>query len=296
MSARAAPSPGERARIRAVAIVPARLASQRLPRKMLLAETGTPLFAHTARRVALSGAIERVVVATDSEEIEASARALGIECVRTRPDHASGTDRVFEAWQMLAAADAGEADVVLDVQGDEPELDPEDLGRLVAAFHEAEVEIATLCGPVSSPAEADFSHVVKVVRDARGDALYFSRSAIPHRASPPGGEPSRAYSRAGAPPWLGALRRHVGVYAFRPAALARFCALPEGTLEGIENLEQLRWLESGRRMRVLDALHVPLGIDTRSDYDAFVERVLRASAAEPGSRPPRSRASGRRPD
>ena len=270
------PPPGSsdpRERIRAAAVIPARLASQRLPGKMLLAETGLPLVVHTARNVSRSGAFERVVVATDDEGIAAAVRAHDHEAVLTRADHPSGTDRVHEAVGQLGA----DFDVVVNVQGDEPELDPTDLGRLVAAFSDPAVELATLAGPLApdqegetgawEAPEANTPQVVKVVCDSRGDALYFSRAKIPHRA----------HGRGDKPDWSGLARRHVGVYAFRPAALSAFCALPPGVLERTENLEQLRWLEAGRRIRVLDTDHVPLGIDTRSDYDAF---VLRAAAAE----------------
>jgi 3-deoxy-manno-octulosonate cytidylyltransferase (CMP-KDO synthetase) len=255
-------------RLRAVAIVPARIASQRLPRKMLLAETGLPLFVHTVRNVERCPAIARVVVATDGDELLALAREHGIDARRTRADHTSGTDRVFEALGALGPA---ACDVVINVQGDEPEVDPQDLARLVEAFADGSVEAATLCGRCATAVEAQAPQVVKVVRAENGDALYFSRSTIPFRAL----DGASAYPRADAAPWLDVVRRHIGVYAFRPAALARFVALPRGALERLENLEQLRWLEAGQRMRVIEARHVPLGIDTRLDYDAFVQRVAR---------------------
>jgi 3-deoxy-manno-octulosonate cytidylyltransferase (CMP-KDO synthetase) len=244
---------------------------------MLLDDTGRALFEHTAQNVASCPAIARVVVATDSQEIAERAAQRDVEAVLTRPDHASGTDRVFEALGKLDE----EYDVVLNVQGDEPELDTDDLGRLVEAFSAAEVEIATLAGPLHSEPEADATQVVKVVLDARGDALYFSRSQIPHRPTDHGSDPVPSYARAGAPTWLGLVRRHIGVYGFRPGALAEFCGLPQGPLEATENLEQLRWLEAGRRIRVLETDHVPLGIDTREDYDAF---VARARGEAPASR------------
>ena len=263
-----------RGSMRAVAILPARLASRRLPRKMLLAETGKPLFVHTAERVAACRAIQRVVVATDSREILEAAREAGIEARLTREDHESGTDRVQEAFAGLGD---GPWEVVLGVQADEPEIEASDLEALVAAFAEPEVEAASLCAPFEREEEAEAPQAVKVVRDARGDALYFSRAPIPYRAPParPGEATAGAgaYARAGAPARCGVLRRHVGVYAFRPAALARFCALPSGALEGLENLEQLRWLEAGRRMRVLELARAPMGIDTRADYDLFVARM-----------------------
>jgi 3-deoxy-manno-octulosonate cytidylyltransferase (CMP-KDO synthetase) len=260
-------------RIRAVAIIPARIASRRLARKMLLADTGRALFEHTAHNVASCPAIERVVVATDSDEIAAQAAQRDIEAVLTRPDHASGTDRIHEALSHLDA----EFDVVLNVQGDEPELDTDDLARLVGTFADPAVQLATLAGPLHSEREADATQVVKVVVDRNGDALYFSRSLLPHRPTDHGTDPLPSYAREGAPGWLGLVRRHIGVYAFRPVALAEFCGLPQGPLERVENLEQLRWLEAGHRIRVLDTSHVPLGIDTQADYDAFVARVGRSS-------------------
>ena len=201
--------PGRRGNPRALAIVPARLGSTRMPRKMLRRDTGRYLFEHTVRNAERAVDVERVVLATDAEEIVAAARSVGITALSTSPDHPSGTDRIHEAYQAL-----GEAyDVVINVQGDEPELPPGDLDLLIGAFADPDVEIATLCTPVGTRAEALSASVVKVVRDTRGDALYFSRSAIPsfeHPSRPP---------RPGAP-GLAAVLRHVGVYAFRPAALA----------------------------------------------------------------------------
>jgi 3-deoxy-manno-octulosonate cytidylyltransferase (CMP-KDO synthetase) len=246
---------------RAIAILPARLASTRLPRKMLLAETGRCLFEHTARAALASGAFARVVVATDAAEIADAAGAAGLESIRTRADHKSGTDRVAEAWQLLAAA--GErADVVVNVQGDEPEADPTDLARVLEPFADPEVEIATLAAPLSTEEEWRSPSVVKVVCDARGTALYFSRAPIPGRGH-------------GAPPIPARdlpARRHIGVYAFTPDALRRCASLPVGRLEQAESLEQLRWLEAGTRIRVAAASRAPAGIDTREDYDGFLSR------------------------
>lgn len=243
----------------ALAIIPARLGSTRLSRKMLLRETGRYLFEHTARNLIDGGAVQRVVVATDSEEILGAAREVGLEALMTRDDHASGTDRVHEAWSLLREG-GSRAGVVVNVQGDEPDLDAEDLRALVAAFEEPEVELATLWTELEAEEAADPS-AVKVVLDARGDALYFTRAAVP----------DARHARAGAP--APAYKRHVGVYAFRPAALERFCALPPGELEQLESLEQLRWLEAGHKLRVLRARHRPRGIDTAEDYLAFKNRI-----------------------
>ena len=247
----------ERHGIRAVAIVPARLGSTRLARKMLLARTGSYLFEHTAKNAARASAIERVVVATDAPEILAAAREVGVEALLTAATHPSGTDRVNEALSLLERAGEGPWDVVINVQGDEPELPPEGLSDLVAAFRDPTVEIATLCTPIRERSEIEDPGVVKVVVDRNGDALYFSRSPIPSLARASGGFVHR---------------RHAGVYAFRPAALRRFCALPPSPLELTESLEQLRWLEAGGRIRVLETREIPVGIDTAEHYALFLER------------------------
>lgn len=249
---------------RALAIIPARLASSRLARKMLLEAGGLPLFAHTVRNVEASGACARVVLATDAPEILARAVELGIEAVLTRPEHPSGTDRVHEAWRALAAR--GErAEVLLNVQGDEPELEARDLCALVAAFADPAVRLATLAVALAEPELVASPHVVKVVTDRRGDALYFSRAAIPADGH------ARLESARGAGEPVH--RRHVGVYAFAPAALEQFCALPRGVYEMRENLEQLRWLEAGERLRVVRATRAPVGIDTAQDFERFAQRV-----------------------
>ncbi len=260
---------------RALAVVPARLASTRLPRKMLLRETGRYLFQHTVENVRGCPAIERVVLATDSEEVLRAAAEVGVEALATSPAHPSGTDRVHEALGQLLERGEGPWDVVVNVQGDEPELPQADLTRLVAAFAEPAVELATLWAPLEGRAELGSPSVVKVVLDARGDALYFSRAPIPCAE-----HPSRPAQGAPAPP-----RRHVGVYAFRPDALARFCALPRGVLERTESLEQLRWLEAGRRVRCVEATRSTVGIDTPEDYAVFVEhrRAIDRREGAPGN-------------
>jgi len=243
---------------------------------MLLAETGRCLFLHTADAVRASGAFARIVIATDAPEIADAAREAGFESAMTRPDHRSGTDRVCEAWLALAAK--GErADVVVNVQGDEPESDPADLARVVAVFAQDGVEIATLAAPFSTEEEWRSPSVVKVVCDAHGSALYFSRAPIP----------GRGHGAAPLPPAQLPVRRHIGVYAFTPAALLRCAALAPGRLEAAESLEQLRWLEAGEKIQVAAASRAPAGIDTREDYDGFVARRRTASgpgAANPGGR------------
>lgn len=277
MSAAASRNSGTIPELRAVAIIPARLASQRLPRKMLLDRTGLPLFVHTARNVAACPAFARVVVATDSPEILAAAAAHGVEARLTRVDHPSGTDRVNECYAALRA-EGERAAIVVNVQGDEPDLSPFDLARLVAAFDDRAVELATLAAPLASTTASDATlfaspSVVKVVCDARGDALYFSRAPIP------------ALGHAANPGEVEIARRHIGVYAFTPNALTRFCTLPRGVLEQRESLEQLRWLEHGGKLRVIDAARAPQGIDTLRDYEDFVLRTeANARRTEPNAR------------
>lgn len=251
-------------RLRAVAIIPARIGSSRLPRKMLLRAGGRYLFEHTLRNVARCAAVGRVVLATDSSEIRSAARECDLEALMTSPEHPSGTDRVCEALEQLQAEPEAEPiDVVVNVQGDEPDLEAGDLARLIEAFADPAVEMATLCATIASVREAEDPSVVKVVCDQHGDALYFSRATIPTRGHARGSQAEREE--------LSKLRRHVGVYAFRPTALRLFSSLPVSPLEQSENLEQLRWLEAGRRMRVVEASHVPLGIDTERDYQEFVQ-------------------------
>ncbi len=247
--------------LRAIAILPARIGSTRLPRKVLLDASGLPLFVHTARNAMLCKGLGKVIVATDSADVLAAADSHGIEALSTRSDHQSGTDRVREALDALG----GTWDVVLNVQADEPDLNPADLENLIAAFEDPGTVAATLSVPIESQEDLERSSVVKIVLDREGRALYFSRSAIPSRvhARHPEGEHSKEP--------LGL--RHIGVYAYRPAALRRFCDLEPGRLEGLENLEQLRWLEHGNSMRVLPASRAPRGIDTPEDYAEFLERI-----------------------
>jgi 3-deoxy-manno-octulosonate cytidylyltransferase (CMP-KDO synthetase) len=198
--------------------------------------------------------------------------------VLTSPTHSSGTDRVCEAFEQLLARGAGPFDVVLNVQGDEPEIRGETLDPLIAAFAAPEVELATLCTPLPDAREALDTSVVKVVRDRNGDALYFSRAPIPGLA------PTSRES-ASAP-----FQRHVGVYAFRPSALREFCALPRGAYEVRESLEQLRWLEAGRRIRVLEASEGSVGIDTPEHYAQFLARERARAAPQTNVPPVRSQA------
>ena len=245
-------------------VIPARYASTRLPAKMLAPIAGRPLVQWVWERACASGA-ERVILATDDERIREAALAFGADCVLTEAAHASGTDRVAEVARRLALpADA----IVVNVQGDEPLIDPSLIRRLAEALAvDASAQIATIVAPIRDLAQFLDPNCVKAVCDAAGRALYFSRAPIPWpRDAAPGARPAR-FDGA----W-----RHLGLYAYRVAGLARFASLAPTPLELRERLEQLRALEHGLRIRVLalDAAPPP-GVDTLED----LERVRASLAA-----------------
>jgi 3-deoxy-manno-octulosonate cytidylyltransferase (CMP-KDO synthetase) len=243
-----------------LAVIPARHAAERLPGKPLLRETGMTLIEHGWRRVKAARRIDAVVVATDDARILDAARAFGAEAVLTSTACRSGTDRVAEA--VAGRTGLG---LVLNVQGDEPEIDPGALDRLVERMGTDDAPMGTIACPFrDAPAVADPNRV-KVVVDRRGRALYFSRSPLPYRRDPAAG---------------GATLLHVGVYAFRPDFLAAFARLPSTPLEAAEKLEQLRALEHGHAIAVEVVDVAPwAGIDTRADYEAFLARWKAGGAA-----------------
>ena len=238
-------------------LIPARLASTRLPRKPLAEIAGIPMVVRVAQRAALSGAT-RVVVAADHADILAACAAHGVQATLTRAEHATGSDRLAQACELLGLT--GD-DVVVNVQGDEPLIDP----ALVAACanllgERNDCVMSTAAHAIDSIAELDDPNVVKVVLDAEGRALYFSRAAIPWwRDARSSGRPALP-----TPPAL----RHIGLYAYRAAFLRRFAELPASPLERIESLEQLRVLWHGERIAVYlsDSRPGP-GVDTPGDLE-----------------------------
>ena len=235
-------------------IIPARLASTRLPGKPLADLGGKPMVVRVAERAALSGAA-RVIVATDHEDILAACRAHGVEALMTRSDHPSGTDRIAEVAAAIGLAPDA---VVVNVQGDEPLIDPA-LVAATAALITSEVPMATAAHPISSAEDVFNPNVVKVVLDAKGRALYFSRAAIPwHRD---GFAQSSAILPAGYRPL-----RHIGLYAYSQAFLQAYPALAVSPLEQVEALEQLRVLWNGYPIAVhLTDAAPAAGIDTPED-------------------------------
>lgn len=256
----------------AIAVIPARYASTRFPAKPLAKDTGKYLIQHVCERVDQARSLMRTIVATDDERIVEAVRSFGGEAVLTRADHASGTDRVAEVAAGL------ECDIVVNVQGDEPELEPASVDQLVSLLSaEAGCPVATLACPFAKIPSGDPADpaAVKVVVDRRGRALYFSRSLIPHRRvdGPLSMDPAQQRSAAS----LGEPLLHLGIYAYRRSFLLELAALPPTPLEQAECLEQLRVLEHGHPMAVGIVDRAAVGIDTPQDYAAFVKRVRAAS-------------------
>ena len=239
-----------------VAIVPARLASTRLPRKPLADLAGEPMVVRVARRAAASGA-SLVVVATDSEEVLAACESFGVAAVRTRADHPTGTDRLAEAAETLQLADEA---IVVNLQGDEPLLPPQVVTRVAGLLAQRpDCAMATAAHPLADAAEFFDPNVVKVVTDAGGRALLFSRAPIPWARD--AFAAARDRLPEGLPAW-----RHVGLYAYRAGFLRRFPGLPRAPIEEQENLEQLRALWHGFGIAVLPlAEPLPPGVDTPED-------------------------------
>lgn len=244
------------------ALIPARLASTRLPRKPLADIAGLPMVVRVARRAALSGAA-RVVVAADDAAIVDACRAHDVEALLTRADHASGSDRLAEACVALGLDGA---DAVVNVQGDEPMIDPALVARTAALLDEhPDCVMGTAAHAIDDEADFRNPNIVKVVLDARGRALYFSRAAIPHWRDAP--------SADALPPRPTALR-HIGLYAYRAAFLRRFPTLAPAPVETTEALEQLRVLWHGERIAVHVTDTAPgIGVDTPEDLER-VRRLL----------------------
>lgn len=248
----------------AVAIIPARLGSTRFPEKVLARATGQTLLQHVHDRARLATSISRVVVAADDPRIAAAVKGFGGECVLTSPGHPNGTSRLAEAATLLGLPDDA---IVANVQGDEPELDPALIDAGVAALLGTDADAATVASPFAPDEDPDNPNIVKVVVDARGLALYFSRACVPFQG--------RAAIGAAARPL-----KHVGLYIYRAAFLREYVNLPATPLEQTEQLEQLRVLEHGRRMAVAIMESHHHGVDTPEQYDAFVKRWKSRSASQ----------------
>jgi 3-deoxy-manno-octulosonate cytidylyltransferase (CMP-KDO synthetase) len=242
-------------------VIPARLASTRLPRKMLLRETGKSLVQHTFEAAGSAASPSGICVATDDEEIAAEVRSFGGEALLTSPACASGTDRVAEI-----ARQRPDVDIFVNVQGDEPELAGQSIDLVIELLErDPALAMSTLATPIRRREQWLDPACVKVVFDARGRALYFSRSPIPFvrdwHDSLLDAEPPNFY-------------QHVGLYAYRREFLLQIAQMPTARLEQLEKLEQLRVLNAGHPIAVGVVDEPTVGVDTQADYDAFVRRVL----------------------
>ncbi|HVA96009.1 MAG TPA: 3-deoxy-manno-octulosonate cytidylyltransferase [Candidatus Dormibacteraeota bacterium] len=245
----------------AIAVIPARYAATRLPGKPLVALAGKPMIQRVWERARQAQKISRVIIATDDGRIVQAAAAFGGEAAMTRSEHRSGTERVAE---VAATIGGGQDEIFINVQGDEPLVEPEAIDTLVEAIESDEsVAVATLMVPIARPADIMDPNIVKVVLDFDGNALYFSRAPIP-------------WVRDRNSPVHVQHMKHLGLYGFRRAALLDFPTLPVGDLERIEQLEQLRWMENGYKIRVAETIHDSISVDVPEDV-ARVEQLLRGT-------------------
>ncbi|GAB4109953.1 MAG: 3-deoxy-manno-octulosonate cytidylyltransferase [Phycisphaeraceae bacterium] len=240
----------------ATAIIPARFGSTRFPGKPLADQTGKPLIQHVVEQVRQAQSVHRIVVATDDTRIADAVHAFQGEAVLTRPDHPNGTCRIAEAVEILALP---ESDLVLNVQGDEPEIEPHVIDQLVHGLAEdPDAPMATLASPFADDEDPGNPNIVKLITDQHGYALYFSRSLIPYHRDAE--DPHPAYLK------------HPGLYAYRKDFLMKYVTLPPTPLEQAEKLEQLRALEHGYRIRIVHTQTRHHGIDTPEQYRDFVQR------------------------
>jgi 3-deoxy-manno-octulosonate cytidylyltransferase (CMP-KDO synthetase) len=239
----------------ATVVIPARYGSTRFPAKILARETGKPLVQHVVDRARLAARVRDVIVATDDQRIVEALRPFGTRCVMTSPAHQSGTDRIAEVARGLP----DDVDIVVNVQGDEPEIEPHIIDSLVERLQTSADDMATAATPFPAGQDVADPNLVKVVSGIDGRAIYFSRSPVPFWRDPTPGERPAYYL-------------HLGIYAYRRDFLLQFAAWPPTFLERTEKLEQLRALEHGRSIFVLSVDRATHGIDTPEQYAAFVKR------------------------
>jgi len=236
-------------------VIPARYGSSRFPAKVLAKATGKYLIQHTYEQAIKAKLPSEVIIAADDERIVAAAKGFGARCVMTSEDHQCGTDRIAEVATTL------KADIVVNLQADEPEINPGHIDRVAELLIEADDgDMATLGTDFQSPEQVANPNVVKVITDCFGRAIYFSRSVIPYDRQAGGVGPLQYYMR------------HIGIYAYRREFLLELTTLPQTPLERLEKLEQLRVLENGHTILVGQVDHTCDGIDTPQQYEEFVKR------------------------
>ncbi|HXE55087.1 MAG TPA: 3-deoxy-manno-octulosonate cytidylyltransferase [Tepidisphaeraceae bacterium] len=247
----------------ATVVIPARFGSIRFPAKILASKTGKPLVQHVVDQARKCRRVREVIVATDDQRIVEALRPFETRCVMTSPTHQSGTDRVAEVAQSLSDQ------IIVNVQGDEPEIEPQTIDRLIEHLSNSSDDMATAATPFPPGADPDNPNLVKVVTGLDGRALYFSRSPIP-------------FPRDATSTEQGSYYLHLGIYAYRREFLLKFSSWPPTRLETTEKLEQLRALEHGRSIHVLTVARPSHGIDTQEQYDEFVRRYQERSVPRGG--------------
>ncbi|MBN1974984.1 MAG: 3-deoxy-manno-octulosonate cytidylyltransferase [Sedimentisphaerales bacterium] len=249
--------------MKVIAVIPARYSSTRLPGKVLLKDTGKFLIQHTYEQACKAKLPEKVIIAADDEKIVAAAKLFGADCILTSVNHQSGTDRIAEVVKKLSPIPypLSPDDVVVNVQGDEPEIDPKNIDKVARLLVDnPDFPMATLAAPIEKVEDAANPNIVKVITANNGRAVYFSRSVIPY---------DRQSNGVGD---LSLYLRHIGIYAYRKDFLLKITTLPQTTLEKTEKLEQLRAIESGYGILVAKVERTRDGIDTPEQYAEFVKR------------------------
>jgi len=241
--------------VKVLVCIPARYGSTRFPAKVLAKDTGKFLIQHTWEQACLARLVDKVIIAADDKRIAAAANTFGAECILTSAEHKSGTDRIAEAVADI------DADIVVNLQADEPEIDPENIDYLAQLLiKNPDYQMDTLAADFQSAEQIADPNIVKVITDCNGRAIYFSRAPIPYDREKSGVGKVQQYLR------------HIGIYAYRKEFLLKITASPQTPLEKIEKLEQLRAIENGYSILVGKVEHTCDGIDTPQQYDAFVKR------------------------
>ncbi|MEY4166245.1 MAG: 3-deoxy-manno-octulosonate cytidylyltransferase [Blastocatellia bacterium] len=257
-----------------VAVIPARYQSTRLPGKPLLEIAGIPLVMRVAKQAQKVAGIDRIIVATDDERVWSVVRSGGVEAMMTSAEHRSGTDRLAEVASRIEAA------IIVNIQGDEPLIDPATIESAIAPVRDdPQLQMATTSEPIDSPDDLLSPHVVKVVTDHEGNALFFSRSPIPFPRAAVLAAGSISAALEGNPDLLRSYRKHTGLYVYRRHFLLQFSRWRPTPLEEIESLEQLRALENGIRIRVVPVAHRSYGVDTPEDLERV--RAMMADSVDP---------------
>jgi 3-deoxy-manno-octulosonate cytidylyltransferase (CMP-KDO synthetase) len=240
--------------VKIIVAIPARYGSSRFEGKVLAKDTGKFLVQHTYERALCAKSVEKVLIATDSEEVRAACESFGAECVMTSTEHKSGTDRIAEAVKAI------ECDIVVNLQADEPQIVPRYIDKVAGLLAETDwADMSTLVAPFDSKEQVEDANIVKALLDKKGRAIYFSRSVVPYDREAKGAGKVSEYLR------------HLGIYAYRKEFLLKFTELEQSFLERTEKLEQLRAIENGYSIVAAKVEHAWDGIDTAEQYAAFVE-------------------------